>query len=89
MSIQLTPEFEQLIENKVKSGPYKSASEVIAEALRLLEQRDRIFADNKDAVRAKIEQGWQSAQREELVDGDEVFDRIHAELEGRDRSAPE
>jgi len=89
MSIQLTPEFEQLIENKVKSGPYKSASEVIAEALRLLEQRDRIFADNKDAVRAKIEQGWQAAQRGELVDGDEVFDRIDAELEARERAAPE
>ena len=89
MPIQLTPEFEQLIENKVKSGPYKSASEVIAEALRLLEQRDRIFADNKDGVRAKIEQGWQSAQRGELVDGDEVFDRIDAELEARERAAPE
>jgi len=89
MSIQLTPEFEQLIENKVKSGPYKSASEVIAEALRLLEQRDRIFSDNKDAVRAKIEQGWQAAQRGELVDGDEVFDRIDAELEARERAAPE
>ncbi len=89
MAIQLTPEFEQLIENKVKSGPYKSASEVIAEALRLLDQRDRIFADNKDAVRAKIEQGWQSAQRGELVDGDEVFDRIDADLESRERAAPE
>ena len=89
MPIRLTPEFEQLIENKVKLGPYKSASEVIAEALRLLEQRDRIFTDNKDAVRAKIEQGWQSAQRGVLLDGDEVFDRIDAELEGRERAAPE
>ncbi len=89
MAIHLTPEFEQLIENKVKSGTYKSASEVIAEALRLLEQRDRIFADNHDKVRTQIEQGWQSAQRAELVDGDEVFDRIDAELEGRERAAPE
>ena len=89
MPIQLTPEFEQLIENKVKSGPYKSASEVIAEALRLLEQRDRIFADTNDKVRTQIEQGWQSAQRGELVDGDEVFDRIDAELEARERAAPE
>ena len=89
MGIHLTPEFEQLIENKVKSGPYKSASEVIAEALRLLEQRDRIFAHSNDEVRTQIEQGWQSAQRGELVDGAEVFDRIDTELEGRERAAPE
>jgi antitoxin ParD1/3/4 len=88
MAIHLTPEFEELIENKVKSGTYKSASEVIAEALRLLEQRDRIFADNSDELRAQIEQGWQSAQRGELVHGDEVFDRIDAELESRERAAP-
>ena len=89
MAIHLTPEFEQLIENKVRSGSYKSANEVIAEALRLLEQRDRIFANGNDGIRAKIEQGWQSAQRGELVDGDEVFDRIDTELEGRERAAPE
>jgi antitoxin ParD1/3/4 len=89
MAIHLTPEFEQLIENKVRSGSYKSASEVISEALRLLEQRDRVFALNQNEIRAKIEQGWQSAQRGELVDGDDVFDRIDAELEGRERAAPE
>ena len=89
MAIHLTPEFEQLIENKVKSGSYKSASEVIAEALRLLEQRDRIFADRNDGIRTQIEQGWQSAERGELVDSDEVFDRIDAELEGKERAAPE
>ncbi|HSR07689.1 MAG TPA: type II toxin-antitoxin system ParD family antitoxin [Bryobacteraceae bacterium] len=72
----------------MKSGNYKSASEVIAEALRLLEQRDCIFANN-DQVRTQIEQGWQSAQRGELVDGAEVFDRIDTELEGRERAAPE
>ena len=89
MAIHLTPEFEQLIENKVRSGGHKSANEVIAEALRLLEQRDRIFADSKDTIRAQVEEGWQSAQRGELVDGDDVFDRIDAELEGRERAAPE
>ena len=67
------------------SGAYKSA----VEALRLLEQRNRIFADNNAKVRTQIEQGWQSAQSGELVDGGEVFDRIDAELEGRERPVPE
>ncbi len=36
MNISITPELEELIEKKVKSGLYNSASEVIREGLRLL-----------------------------------------------------
>jgi antitoxin ParD1/3/4 len=86
MAVYLTPEFERLVDSKVKSGRYNSASEVIAEALRLLEQRDRVFAFDKDEIRKQIKEGWLAAQRGELVDGDEVFDRIDAELEGMERS---
>ena len=35
-----------------------------------------------------IEEGWQSAERGEIADGDEVFDRIDAELEVMERAAP-
>ncbi|MBZ0159057.1 MAG: type II toxin-antitoxin system ParD family antitoxin, partial [bacterium] len=41
MNISLTPQLEKLVKNKVESGLYGSASEVIREALRLLEERDR------------------------------------------------
>jgi antitoxin ParD1/3/4 len=41
MDIPLTPVLEQLINEKVNSGRYYSASEVIGEALRLLDERDR------------------------------------------------
>jgi antitoxin ParD1/3/4 len=36
MNVSLTPELEELINQKVSSGLYHSASEVIREALRLL-----------------------------------------------------
>jgi antitoxin ParD1/3/4 len=88
MNVHLTPELEQLVQNKVKSGRYNSASEVILEALRLLEQRDEVFTLRKDEIRKQIEEGWQSAKRGELANGDEVFDRIDAELEALERSAP-
>jgi antitoxin ParD1/3/4 len=39
MNVELTPELEQLIRSKVDSGRYSSASEVVGEALRLLDQR--------------------------------------------------
>ena len=42
MNVSLTPELEALVDKKVKSGRYTSASEVVREALRLLEERDRL-----------------------------------------------
>lgn len=40
MNVSLTPELETLISKKVESGRYTSASEVVREALRLLEEQD-------------------------------------------------
>lgn len=41
MNVTLTPDVEALIAERVASGRYADASEVVREALRLLEQRDR------------------------------------------------
>ena len=40
MNVSLTPELERLVNAKIESGLYQTASEVIREALRLLQQRD-------------------------------------------------
>ena len=40
MNISLTPEMDDWIAQKVKSGMYKSSSELIREGLRLLQFRD-------------------------------------------------
>ena len=85
MNVDLTPELEQLVQTRVNSGRYNSASEVVREALRLLEQRDKAVTLRKGEIRSQIEEGWQSATRGEFVDGDEVFDRIDAELEVMER----
>ena len=88
MNVDLTPELEQLVAGKVKSGRYGSATEVLQEALRLLEQRDAERTSAKSEARLQIEEGWQSARRGEVVDGDEAFERIDAELEGMESSSP-
>jgi antitoxin ParD1/3/4 len=87
MNVHLTPQLEEFVQSKVKSGRYNSASEVVREALRLLEQRDEVFTLRKDEIRKQIEEGWQAAKCGEFVDGDEVFDRIDAEFEAMERSA--
>jgi antitoxin ParD1/3/4 len=41
MNVSLTPELDKFVSGKVESGRYTSASEVVREALRLLEEHDR------------------------------------------------
>ena len=57
MNISLTPELEQLVKDKVSSGKYNSVSEVMGEALRLLEERDRIRDQRLAELKAKIQVG--------------------------------
>jgi putative addiction module CopG family antidote len=42
MNVSLTPDLESLIREKVESGRYNDASEVVREGLRLLDERDRL-----------------------------------------------
>jgi antitoxin ParD1/3/4 len=49
MNISLTPKLESFVRAKVKTGDYNNASEVIREALRVLQERE---ADRKIQVRA-------------------------------------
>ena len=85
MNVNLTPELEKLVQKKVKTGRYNSASEVVREALRLLEERDHIMALRREELRKKIAEGLDSLRRGEGVDGEEVFDRIEAELEAMEQ----
>jgi antitoxin ParD1/3/4 len=79
MNVHLTPELETLVQKKVKTGRYNSASEVVREALRLFEQRDRIRELQIRELHKKIEQGWTSLERGEGIDGDKFFKRLERE----------
>ena len=65
MNVSLTPELEELVQEKVRSGRYNSASEVVREALRLLEEQDELRAVRLEEVRKKIAQGLASLDRGE------------------------
>jgi antitoxin ParD1/3/4 len=86
MSLHLTPELENLLESKVKSGNYGSAAEVIREALGLLEERDQMLQLQTAEIEQKIAEGLDSFRRGEGVDGEKTFDRIEAELDELERA---
>jgi len=62
MNVSLTPELEKIVAERVRSGRYASASEVIREALRLLEERDQLNQLRQE-VRLGLEQLDQGRHR--------------------------
>jgi antitoxin ParD1/3/4 len=60
MNINLSPQLEELVKSKVSSGLYSSASEVVREALRMMEERDRIKAIKLEELRRDIREGLES-----------------------------
>ena len=60
MNVSLTPQLEELVKRKVESGLYGSASEVMREALRLLEEHDRLRSIRLKELRAEIQKGLDS-----------------------------
>jgi antitoxin ParD1/3/4 len=67
MNISLTPELEKLVQMKVASGLYVSASEVVREALRLLEERVRFQVMKLEELREEIQFGIDQADRGEAA----------------------
>lgn len=61
MNVSLTPELEHIVQEKIASGLYNNASEVMREALRLMLKKDELGDLHDDWLRAEIETGWQAA----------------------------
>jgi antitoxin ParD1/3/4 len=87
MNVSLTEELEELVQRKVESGRYTSASEVIRAGLRLLEQEDELRETRLAAVRAEVRAGIDQAERGELVDGEEAMARVKKRAAAKKRSA--
>ncbi len=77
MNVSLTPELEKLVQKKVEKGLYNSASEVIREALRLLDEQDQLRRMRLEDLRKDISIGLKQADRGELIEGKEVLRKLH------------
>jgi antitoxin ParD1/3/4 len=68
MNVSLTPELEKFVSAKVGSGRYNSASEVVREALRLLEEYDSARAAQLAEFNGELSRRLASLDRGETVD---------------------
>jgi antitoxin ParD1/3/4 len=88
MNISLTPELVELVNEKVMSGMYHTASEVVREGLRLLKEQDDIRMLRLEELRKEIAIGTVQLERGETNQygsGRDIADKIKSE--GRQRIA--
>jgi antitoxin ParD1/3/4 len=84
MNVSLTDEQRRFIQERVEAGRYRTAADVVRDALRVLMQQEAKeppgYEAWRDQARQHIEEGYQQAERGELLDGEEVFARAKRRL---------
>ena len=78
MNVNLSPQLEEMVRQKVASGLYTSVSEMVSEALRLLDAQDLLRAAKLEQLRHDISEGLDSGE-------DTPWDAEEIKREGRQR----
>lgn len=76
LTVALPEDLEAFVRQRVASGRFASASDVVAEALDVLRAREQTRDDVLAEIREQIELGARQAEAGQLRDGREVFEEI-------------
>jgi len=88
MTITLKSEQEKFIQEKLKTGKYKTVDAVIIEAFRLLEQRDKHYEKWLEETRKKVAVGLEQLNRGEGIEGEIVINRFKEKLRALREAQP-
>lgn len=80
LNVSLTPPLREYVRSRVKSGRYESASEVIRDSLRALQDRERAAEAFWLGVREKVAVARQQVEEGKTIDGERAMDEIMAEI---------
>lgn len=75
-NVNLTPELDRFVTEKIGTGRYENASEVVRAALRSLERDEREYEARLTALRKAIDEGDASG----IADAD-VFQRVRTQVQ--------
>ena len=78
MFLSLSPELERQITERIESGEYESADEVVRHALQALSREDEDYATRLEALRSELQKGIDSLNQGLHSPKDEVFARLRA-----------
>lgn len=88
MEITLPPDLKQLVEEKIASGEYAGADELVGEALHLLQHRDQLRRYKLAALRREIDLAYEDVDKGDVYDGEEAAAALRQRM-ARDAPAPE
>ncbi len=80
-NVSLGKYYDEFVEHKVRSGRYATASEVIRDGLRHLENQERRETQRLAILRAEIQKGLDDPS---YVDGEAAFSELDAIIDGTD-----
>ncbi len=86
VNISLTPELDAFLQSRVKSGRCQTTSEVVREALRLLQNQGKEREVGLKQLKGKLQRGASQAERGELLKADEVFQELRQLIQERRRA---
>jgi antitoxin ParD1/3/4 len=86
VNISLTPKLNAFLQSRVRSGRYQTTSEVVREALRLLQHQEQQREESLKQLTIKLRRGAAQASRGELLDGNEVFLELRKIISERRRA---
>jgi antitoxin ParD1/3/4 len=78
MQLTVPPDLETLINKRLSSGGYASAEEVLRRALEAQDAEESWTGEERRALSAHIEEGYQQAERGELIDSAQARREIQA-----------
>lgn len=88
MNVSLTTELEKFVSAKVESGRYNSASEVVREALRLLEERDHARSAQLAGFNQELGHRLETLDRGQKISPEVARGRLMRKSEQRRKTLP-
>jgi antitoxin ParD1/3/4 len=76
MNIALTPEQQNLIQAKLKTGKYQSSQQIIEIALRLFDEYEQAESEWSQNVRVKIQAALKASDSSPAIDGETFINGI-------------
>lgn len=87
MNVSLTDELERFISDQVERGRYRSASEVVRHAVRLLQDQAQEHEAKLALLRKAIEAGVEELDRDGGIEADRVFSDVLSRLDRSEEAA--
>src|SRR5437764_12225287 len=76
LNVSLTPQLQKFVQNRVASGRYQTAGELVRESLRMMENLERQRAQGYSSLKKRVQADAAASERGEWFDGEEVFEEL-------------